>query len=85
MFVTTSSPSPELLGSVNGLAQTFISSTRAIGPAGATAFFSLSTNRGWMGGYAIYWGMCLITLVALWTTVLLPDSEFERDKKKRTS
>ena len=82
MFVTTSSPAPNLLGSVNGLAQTVVSMVRALGPAGATALFSLSTNNGWMGGYAIYVIMCALTAGALLSTLLLPESGKSTPKGK---
>ena len=75
MFVTSSSPAPNLLGSVNGLVQTLVSMVRAIGPAGTTALFSLSTDRHWMSGYAVYWMMCGLTAGALWCTTLLPESK----------
>lgn len=75
MYVTSSSPSPALLGSVNGLAQTVVSFVRALGPAGATSLFAVSTSREWLGGYAIYVIMCAMTAAALACTLLLPDDE----------
>ncbi|KAF8305059.1 MFS general substrate transporter [Clavulina sp. PMI_390] len=75
MFVTSSSPSPSHLGSINGLAQTLVSMVRAFGPAGSTALFSLSTKNKWMGGYGIYAIMMGLTVAALGCTGLLPDDE----------
>lgn len=82
MFVTASCPTPALLGSVNGLAQTTISFVRAFGPAGATALFSLSTSRGWLGGYAAYVIMCGLTGAALACTRLLPQSDLPQSSRK---
>ncbi|KAF8305055.1 MFS general substrate transporter [Clavulina sp. PMI_390] len=75
IFVTSSAPTPSHLGSINGLAQTIISFTRAIGPAGSTALFSLSNEKQWLGGYGIYAVMMGFTLVALRFIELLPDDE----------
>jgi len=75
IYVTDSSPSPALLGSVNGLAQTAVSFVRTLGPAGATSLFSISTSRNWMGGYAIYWILCILTMAALAGTSLLPETD----------
>ncbi|KAG8721454.1 hypothetical protein FRC08_012800 [Ceratobasidium sp. 394] len=50
IFVTASAPSPSLLGTTNGLAQTLCSLVRALGPAGAASLFALSS-----GGTMVYW------------------------------
>ncbi|KAF8597739.1 MFS general substrate transporter [Ceratobasidium sp. AG-I] len=50
MFVTTSAPSPALLGTTNGLAQMSCSFVRALGPAGAASLFALSD-----GGWMVFW------------------------------
>ncbi|KAG8793986.1 hypothetical protein FRC12_000950 [Ceratobasidium sp. 428] len=46
IFVTSSTPSPSLLGTTNGLAQTSCSLVRALGPAGAASLFALSSGSG---------------------------------------
>ncbi|QRV75718.1 major facilitator superfamily transporter [Ceratobasidium sp. AG-Ba] len=51
IFVTSSAPSPALLGTTNGLAQTSCSLVRAFGPAGAASLFALSSG----GGTMVYW------------------------------
>jgi hypothetical protein len=75
MFITASAPAPYLLGSVNGLAQTLVSIVRAVGPAGTTAAFALSTKTQWMGGYGVYWVFCILTGLVISSTTLLPKSE----------
>ncbi|KAH7345488.1 major facilitator superfamily domain-containing protein [Rhizoctonia solani] len=55
-----SAPSKASLGTLNGVSQTIISITRAIGPATATSLFSLSIRKNILGGnfvYAILLGM----------------------------
>jgi len=50
MFVTSSAPSPALLGTTNGLAQMSCSFIRTLGPAGAASLFALSN-----GGPMVFW------------------------------
>ena len=75
MFVTTASPSPHHLGTVNGLAQTAVSMVRAIGPAGTTTLFALSHERKWLGGYAVYWFFVAFSFVGLGSVWWLPESD----------
>lgn len=44
ILITSSAPSPALLGTTNGLAQTSCSFIRALGPAGAASLFALSNG-----------------------------------------
>jgi hypothetical protein len=72
IFITSSVPSPSSLGATNGLSQTLVSFARAVGPALATALFSLSVERNYLGGYAVYlfWG--LVSLGSLGVAMMLP-------------
>ncbi|KAJ7698876.1 major facilitator superfamily domain-containing protein [Mycena metata] len=53
MYITTSAPKCSR-GTVNGLAQTSASVSRAIGPALAASLFSLSASYNLLGGYLVY-------------------------------
>ncbi|KAJ7674120.1 hypothetical protein B0H17DRAFT_1208252 [Mycena rosella] len=53
MFLTASAPVSSR-GTINGLAQTAVSSAKAFGPAMATSLFSLSVEKNLLGGYAMY-------------------------------
>lgn len=72
MYIATSCPSPALLGSVNGIAQTAISFTRAMGPAGATTLFYLSVENNWAHGYGVFWFFTSFTVVAIYFATFLP-------------
>ena len=54
MHVTESAPNRKSLGAINGLAQTAVSSARAIGPALSSSLFSFSVQYNIMGGYGVY-------------------------------
>ena len=54
MHVTESAPNQGCLGAVNGLAQTAVSTARAIGPALSTSLFSFSVQYNILGGYGVY-------------------------------
>jgi hypothetical protein len=81
MYVTASSPSPNSLGAVNGLAQTGTSVMRAVGPACATSFFAFSVGKNLLGGNLIYVVLTLTTLVAFAAVRLLPDEPWPRADK----
>jgi len=72
MYITSASPTPSHLGSVNGLAQTVVSFFRALGPAGATTLFSLSVEKGWMGGYFVFAFFMVVNFGVLGCALLLP-------------
>ncbi|CAE7170299.1 unnamed protein product [Rhizoctonia solani] len=59
IYVNTSAPSKDALGTLNGISQTIICVIRAIGPATATSLFSLSVEKNIMGGNFVY-GILLI-------------------------
>jgi hypothetical protein len=78
MFVTTSSPTQDSLGAVNGLARTATSIMRAIGPAAATSFFAVSVERNILGGNLVYFVLILLTIVAFAAAPLLPHEPWPR-------
>ena len=54
MYMTSSVDNPRALGSMNGIAQTAASLTRAVGPATATTLFAYTLQNDWMGGLGVY-------------------------------
>ncbi|CEL60265.1 hypothetical protein RSOLAG1IB_09489 [Rhizoctonia solani AG-1 IB] len=67
IYVNSSAPSKDSLGTLNGISQTTISVIRAIGPATATSLFSLSVRKNILGGnfiYAILLVTCCIAIYA---------------------
>ena len=54
MHVTESAPNRGSLGAINGLAQTAVSTARAVGPALSTSLFSFSVQYNILGGYGVY-------------------------------
>ncbi|KAF5333678.1 hypothetical protein D9611_002661 [Ephemerocybe angulata] len=57
-------PHKLLMGSATGMAQMAASGTRAFAPAVASSLFSISIQRNWAGGYAVYY-MIMVLLVGL--------------------
>ncbi|CAE7170305.1 unnamed protein product [Rhizoctonia solani] len=67
IYVNSSAPSKDSLGTLNGISQTIISIIRAIGPAASTSLFALSVEKNILGGnfvYAILLGMSCMGLYA---------------------
>ncbi|EUC58980.1 MFS multidrug transporter [Rhizoctonia solani AG-3 Rhs1AP] len=67
IYVNSSAPSKDSLGTLNGISQTLISVIRAIGPATATSLFSLSVRKNILGGnfvYAILLGVSAVGVYA---------------------
>ncbi|CAE6425043.1 unnamed protein product [Rhizoctonia solani] len=54
IYVNSSAPSKDSLGTLNGISQTIISIIRAIGPAAATSLFALSVEKNILGGNFVY-------------------------------
>ncbi|CAE6472936.1 unnamed protein product [Rhizoctonia solani] len=54
IYVNSSAPSKDSLGTLNGISQTMISIIRAIGPATATSLFSFSVEKHILGGHFVY-------------------------------
>ncbi|CAE6442038.1 unnamed protein product [Rhizoctonia solani] len=67
IYVNSSAPSKDSLGTLNGISQTIISVIRAVGPAAATSLFALSVDKNILGGnfvYAVLLGMSCMGLCA---------------------
>jgi MFS family permease len=77
IFVTSSAPNKRSLGSTNGLSQTLVSSARAIGPAVATGMFSLSVEKNYLGGYAVYVFWILLACMAVLVAIRLPEKAWD--------
>ncbi|KAF4613857.1 hypothetical protein D9613_007964 [Agrocybe pediades] len=72
MYVTESAPNRRSLGATNGLAQTTVSTARAIGPALSTSLYSFSIERQILGGYGVYAVLTTLAGLALLLAVQLP-------------
>lgn len=80
-YVTSSAPSPSLLGTTNGVSQTCTSFVRALGPVGATTLFSLSAeHKNILHGYAVFVFIGFLITAAVYSATLLPESEWPRAK-----
>ncbi|KAF8637897.1 hypothetical protein AX17_002520 [Amanita inopinata Kibby_2008] len=65
------------LGATNGLAQTMVSISRAIGPALSTSLFSLSVEKNLLGGYAVYAILFMCSCLALLLAMRMPSKIWE--------
>ena len=54
MSVSSAAPNKRSLGAMNGLAQTIVSTLRALGPAAATSLFAFSLQNNILGGQFAY-------------------------------
>ena len=72
MYVTESAPNRRSLGTINGLAQTAVSSARAVGPALSTSLFSFSIQYNILGGYGAYTTLASLSGFAIPLAVQLP-------------
>ncbi|KIK52657.1 hypothetical protein GYMLUDRAFT_1028562 [Collybiopsis luxurians FD-317 M1] len=77
LYLTTSPPSRSALGATNGLSQTTVSISRAIGPVMSTSLFSLSVQKNWLGGYAVYLFFAVLSLGSVALARLLPEGLWE--------
>lgn len=73
MYITTSAPNKHSLGATNGLSQTTVSISRAIGPALSTSLFSISVERNILGGYGVYALLSFVSVFALFLGDKLPE------------
>lgn len=71
MFLTAAAPTSSR-GTVNGLAQTAVSSVVAIATALATSLFSLSAKKNLLGGYAVYAVLFVLFSLTLLLATRLP-------------
>jgi MFS family permease len=72
MYVTDSAPNQRSLGAINGLAQTAVSSARAVGPALSTSLFSFSVQYNILGGYGVYTTLTSLAGLAILLAIQLP-------------
>ncbi|KAM6504117.1 member of major facilitator superfamily multidrug-resistance, DHA1 sub-family [Amanita muscaria] len=72
IFVQGSSPNRASLGATNGLCQMTVSLMRALGPAMANSLFSLSMDKGYLGGYLVYYILMGVVGMSLYVALLLP-------------
>ncbi|KAH9056524.1 MFS general substrate transporter [Lactarius vividus] len=72
MFVSSAAPNKRSLGALNGLAQTVVSTQRAVGPAAATSLFAFSLQNNVLGGQFAYAVLLSFACVGLCMAVQLP-------------
>lgn len=72
IYINASAPNRASIGATNGLAQTVVSVTRAIGPALVNTAYSLSIERQFLGGNMVYWLMVAMTWIAIGVGFVLP-------------
>lgn len=69
------------MGTANGVSQTVISFVRALGPVGATSLFSISAeHHEILHGYAVFVFLMILTTVAVYSAMLLPEKEWTHGK-----
>ncbi|KAG6827619.1 hypothetical protein H0H92_011076 [Tricholoma furcatifolium] len=79
IYIAAASPNRASLGATNGLCQMTVSVMRAIGPAAANSLFSLSIERGYLGGYLVYYLLTMLVCVAMYIASLLPRKLWTRN------
>ena len=75
MFVSSAAPNKRslaALGAMNGLAQTIVSTLRALGPAAATSLFAFSLLNNIWGGQFAYAVLLDLAGVGLYVALQLP-------------
>ncbi|KAG2075781.1 MFS general substrate transporter [Suillus decipiens] len=80
MFITASAPANNVLGAVNGLAQTSGSMARVVGPAFTTSLFAFSKEYNILNGNAVYVALIMLAGVLRWLASQLPDEIQDRDE-----
>ncbi|KAF9479984.1 major facilitator superfamily transporter [Pholiota conissans] len=84
IYVTESAPNRYSLGATNGLAQTTVSTARAIGPVLSTSLFSFSVRHDIMGGYGVYLILTGIAILALALAIQLPSQTWAKQQADST-
>ena len=79
MYMTSSVDDPRALGSVNGIAQTAASLSRAVGPAMATTLFAYTLQNDWLGGLGVYVVFITISSCAFPLTYKLPEGAWMQE------
>ena len=72
MFVSSAAPNKRSLGAMNGLAQTVVSTQRAVGPAAAASLFAFSLQNNILGGQFAYVVLLSLACVGLYVAFQLP-------------
>jgi hypothetical protein len=72
IYIAAASPNRASLGGTNGLCQCLVSITRAFGPAVANSLFSLSMEKGYLGGSLVYVFLIGVAFLALGLGSRLP-------------
>ncbi|OAX43209.1 MFS general substrate transporter [Rhizopogon vinicolor AM-OR11-026] len=72
MYINASAPNRASIGATNGLAQTVVSITRAVGPALVNTAYSLSIEKQLLGGNMVYWLMVGMAWIAIGVGSVLP-------------
>lgn len=82
MYMTSSVDNPRALGSVNSIAETAVSLTRAAGPAMATTLFAYTMQNDWLGGLGVYMVFVTLTLCIFPLTYELPEKAWKHEVTK---
>ncbi|KAF9453687.1 MFS general substrate transporter [Macrolepiota fuliginosa MF-IS2] len=77
IYITSSVPNKHSLGSVNGFGQMAASVARLTGLAFANTMLGLSIEKGWMGGYAVYFMLSCVAAGGVLLVGMLPKSAWE--------
>lgn len=77
MFVSSAAPNKRSLGVMNGLAQTIVSTQRAVGPAAAASLFAFSLQNNILGGQFAYAVLLALTCVGLYVALQLPKNTWK--------
>ncbi|KAM6493778.1 member of major facilitator superfamily multidrug-resistance, DHA1 sub-family, partial [Amanita muscaria] len=72
IIIADAAPNRASLGATNGLSQTAVSVVRSIAPAAANSLYSLSIEKGYLGGNLVYLVLIGVVGIACWTALLLP-------------
>ncbi|KAH7345487.1 major facilitator superfamily domain-containing protein [Rhizoctonia solani] len=75
IYVNSSAPSKDSLGTLNGISQTIICIIRAIGPITATSLFSLSVRENILGGHFVYALLFGVVFIGVYLSQWLKDEK----------
>jgi hypothetical protein len=80
MFITGAAPNARSLGATNGLSQTTVSVTRAVGKVIAAYLFAFSKTHEVLGGYAVFVLFVMLAVACLIPAMWLPEGGWEKEK-----
>ncbi|KAG5730040.1 hypothetical protein E4T56_gene5828 [Termitomyces sp. T112] len=72
MYITASSPTPESVGTINGLSQMLSNSLQGVAPGMVSSLFVLSSEKNYLGGNLVYIVLVTIAAVAIMAAWYLP-------------